>query len=91
MKDVLKENLKKGSLRAQEALNENGLDIENIAFQMGQIAQSSQDESLRVKVLDTALKIHGALEPEKAQGNQIQIVFQFDGTSQGVAEILIPR
>lgn len=75
--------------RARAALDNNGLDIESVAQEMGRIMMSGEENN-KLKIIDTALKVHGALEPAK-QDNQINITFMFDGNSKGVAEILIPR
>jgi hypothetical protein len=94
MREVLKSDVspksERGS-RARQALEDSGLSIEAAALHLADIVSGTQDDSTKLKALDTALKIHGAMEPEKSQGNQIQVNFLFDGNMQSAMDILRPR
>lgn len=76
---------------ASEKLSSAGLDEDRIAEELTAIATSSGNEALRLKALETALKVHGSLKDQTtAQLPSFNIIIQ--GSSEGsINPILLPR
>lgn len=94
--------LRKAGLKDQESenrsvdenLNLAGLSNEAIAEELTRLALNSQSESLKLRALETALKVRGALK-ETSQAPQFTIIIQnADNSTSQVPEvnpILFPR
>lgn len=76
---------------ASEKLSNAGLDENRIAEELTAIATASGNEALRLKALETALRVHGSLrEQTTTQLPSFNIIIQ--GSTEGsVNPILIPR
>jgi hypothetical protein len=94
MEDIEMESKSKNQSRnaSREIFNNRGLTLEAAAAHVHNLLQNGE-ESTRVKMLDTVLKVHGALEPEKEEAKHIEFNIQFVNVTNpaGVASILIPR
>lgn len=78
-----------------ENLSHHGLDNSGIAEELAGLALRSNNESLRLRALETALKVKGALRETAAQIPNFTIVIQNSSSSldktQGVNPIIFPR
>jgi hypothetical protein len=82
-----------GKKVAKQILDQAGLSLEEIAAKMSEILNYTDDNPSRLRVIEKALQVHGALEPERSGGNTIAIQFSFAGAEEGTSamQILIPR
>lgn len=83
------------SKSVDENLSYHGLDNSGIAEELAGLALRSNNESLRLRALETALKVKGALRETAAQIPTFTIIIQNTSktldTTQGVNPIIFPR
>lgn len=83
------------SLNMDQQLSISGLNGESIAEELTNLALHSQNESLRLRALETALRVKGALKDQPAQLPTFNIVIQGSSTdlskTEGVNPIIFPR
>lgn len=75
-------------------LNDNSLSLEEVIAQLSFTAHESRDETLKLRAIDTALKLHGAMNDEQVKIPSITIVIQPKDSSLSpdpIPSILIPR
>lgn len=77
----------------KEILNSNSLSLEEVIQQLSFTAHNARDETLQMKAVETALKLHGAMNEEAVKIPQITIVIQPSGNpNEGpIPSIFIPR
>jgi hypothetical protein len=90
----LTEVAKKDISAVTKILNENGLSLEDLVNDAAVLARSTNHDSIKLDILKTALKMHGALEEQKKQKTQIPAinitVQNFNGDTQNVLNLLTP-
>jgi len=79
----------------EENLNLHGLDNDALAEALTRIALTSDNDTLRLRALETALKVKGALKEQPQTMPQVTIVIQGSDTdlsrTLGVNPIIFPR
>ncbi len=83
-----------------DKLNRAGLGTEQIADELSLLARSTNNESLKLRALETAMKAHGVLKESAPQVPSFTLVIQSNSETQvtskynlpaGVNPILLPR
>lgn len=83
--------------RLSEILSESSLSLEQTIQQLGNIVHESRDESIKLRGIDTALKLHRVMNDDsRPTAPQIVINISSPGGQNGITEgripsILIPR
>ncbi len=62
--------------RLKEILSDSGLSLEEVISELSNVVKGSGDESLKLRGIDTALKLHGAMKEEDKSIPQITINIQ---------------
>lgn len=82
-------------LTIEESLNQAGLDTSSIAEELSSLALHSNNESLRLRALETALKVKGALKDTPPAIPSFTIVIQNSSSdlssTKGASPIVFPR
>lgn len=95
LRDAGLESTSKNKGTVDESLLEAGLSNEALADELTSLALSSNNESLRLRALETALKVRGALKEQAPALPSFTIVIQNSSPdltkSGGVNPILFPR
>lgn len=90
-----KDRRSKDDTTMEDRLNSAGLDSEAVAEELTALALRSNNEALRLRALETALKVKGALKEQPTQVPTFTIVIQNSSKNldetQGVNPILFPR
>ena len=82
-------NVKPNTREISRLLENHGAGLGELASQISVLASSSQDESIRLRANELALKAHGVLEKDAGHKEVPQIVFI--GADQSIIQVLIPR
>jgi len=74
-------------------LDNNSLSLEEVIQELSLVARESREENTKLRALDTALKLHGAMDDEQVKIPQITIIIQplNDSQRDPIPSILIPR
>ena len=82
----------------KEILNDSALSLEEVISELSNVVKGSQDESIKLRGIDTALKLHGAMKEEDKSVPSITINIQAprEAASEseetyGIPSIFIPR
>ena len=74
----------------RDLLNRQGATMENAANNLAELAQSSRNESTRLRATETILKLHGvSLKDDETNG--VNITFVVHGDNMKMQNILIPK
>ena len=80
-----------------DRMDRKGLGMERLLENLAAIAETSQSDHLRMRAIENALKMHGALKDQAAPIPQISIVIKdpsmvaATAESNGINPILLPR
>lgn len=82
-------------LSVEESLTQAGLDTASIASELSDLALRSNNEALRLRAIETALKIKGALKEQTPVIPSFTIIIQGSTTdlskTNGINPVLFPR
>jgi|SRR5712671_2747003 len=74
-----------------ERLDRSGLSLDAALEELSEIARSSENESTRLRAIETSLKLRGILKEQQAPPPSISIVIQGGNEVAGENPILLPR
>lgn len=74
-----------------EKLNASSLSLQDDLDRLATIAANGETDSVKLRAIETSLKLKGALKEAQAQAPIINIVIQDPNAPLGVNPILIPR
>lgn len=77
--------------RLKEILENKGLGLDKVVAELADLVNYSREETIRLRAIDTSLKLHRVMEPEGAAAPSVTIVIQSSLQQGGVPQILLPR
>jgi hypothetical protein len=83
--------LKKDNETIQEKLDSSGLGLTETLELLAEIAQTSTNESVRIRAAETVLKLHGVLKDQAPPPPSITIVINDGKDTPSTNPILLPR
>jgi len=93
--EILKETgIKKEGNSLKDILSNSGMGLENVIQNLANLAFNAGDDAVRLRAIDTGLKLHKVMDDEKAAAPVINITIQsVNGNREmhGIASILVPR